>query len=77
MQVPATVMISRAAERARATKGEIRRVSSPACSMIAAKLSAPRINQTVVSMLAIPPREKRSSIVLLPLVETKPLAMAL
>ena len=75
--MPATVMMSPAAERARLTSGAIRRSSSPACSMMAAKLSAPRISQTVVSMLAMPPRENRSSMVSLPLVETNPVAIAL
>ena len=45
--------------------------------MIAAKLSAPRISQTVVSMLDMPPLENRSSIVALPLADTNPLAMRL
>jgi hypothetical protein len=43
--------------------------------MMAAKLSAPRMSQTVGSMLTMPPREKRSSIVALPLVDTKPFAI--
>ena len=55
----------------------MRRSSIPACSMMAAKLSAPRMSQTVVSMLAMPPRENRSSMVSLPLVETNPVAIAL
>ena len=44
--------------------------------MIAAKLKAARISQTVVSMLDMPPRENRESMVSLPEVDTKPLAMA-
>ena len=44
--------------------------------MTAAKDSAPRISHTVVSMLAMPPRENSSSIVCVPLLLTKPVAMA-
>ena len=51
------------------------RLRKPASSMIAAKHIAPRISQTVVSMLAMPPREKRASIVSLPLDDTKPVAI--
>ena len=52
------------------------RLRNPASSMIAAKLSAPRISQTVVSMLDMPPLENRPSIVALPLADSNPLAMA-
>ena len=61
---------------ARLTIGAMSRLRKPASSMIAAKLSAPRISQTVVSMLDMPPLEKRSSIVALPLADTNPLAIA-
>ena len=44
--------------------------------MTAAKDSAPSTSQTVVSMLAIPPRENSSSIASLPVLLTKPVAIA-
>ena len=62
--------------RAQATAGRSRRSRKPASSMIAAKLNAPRISQTVVSIDAIPPREKSASIVSFPVVDTNPLAIA-
>ena len=74
--VAATVRISFVAERARATTGRMRRSRKPACSMTAAKLSAPRMSQTVVSMLDMPPRENKLSMASFPLVETKPVAIA-
>ncbi len=43
--------------------------------MTAPNDSAPRTSQTVVSMLAIPPRENRSSIAALPVLLTNPVAM--
>ena len=74
--VAATVAMSCAAVLARLTRGRISRSRKPACSMIAAKLSAPRMSQTVVSMLAMPPRENSVSTASLPLVDTKPVAIA-
>ena len=44
--------------------------------MIAANDSAARTSQTVVSRLAIPPREKSWSIAALPVLLTKPVAIA-
>ena len=44
--------------------------------MMAAKLSAARISQTVGSMLAMPPPLKRPSMVAFPLVDSNPLPMA-
>jgi hypothetical protein len=66
-----------ASVRARRTTGAISRSRKPASSMMAAKLSAPRISHTVVSMLDMPPRENRSSMVALPLLDTNPLAIDL
>ena len=40
--------------------------------MTAAKLKAPKISQTVVSMLTIPPRENSALMVSLLLLSTKP-----
>ena len=74
MAVPATELIRARSEWATRTSGAMSRLRKPASSMIAAKHIAPRMSHTVVSMLAMPPRENRSSIVALPLTETKPVA---
>ena len=71
----ATEVIRARSEWATRTSGAISRLRKPASSMIAAKQIAPRISQTVVSMLDMPPREKRSSMVALPLADTKPVAI--
>ena len=69
-------MISVPRRLARATIGASSRCRKPACSMTAAKDSAPRISHTVVNMLAMPPRENSSSTFGAPLLLTKPVAMA-
>ena len=74
--VAATDVIAPASVWARSMIGAIRRLRKPASSMMAAKLSAPRMSQTVVSMLDMPPLENRSSIVAFPLADSKPLASA-
>src|SRR6516225_7653496 len=77
MQVSPVAAIRRPSDRARCTRGLISRSMNPACSMIAAKPMAPRISQTVVSMLVMPPRENRALMVSLELLATCPVAMDL
>ena len=62
--------------RARDTIGSSSRCRKPARSITAANESAPRTSQIVVSMLAMPPRENRSSIWGTPESLTKPVAIA-
>lgn len=71
-----TAPISEPRRLTRSTIGASSRWRKPACSSTAANDSAPRISQTVVSRLAIPPRENRSSIGSTPELLTKPVAMA-
>ena len=61
---------------ARVTIGRRSRSRKPACSRIAANAIAASTSQTVVSRLAIPPREKSASISSTPLWLTKPVAIA-
>jgi hypothetical protein len=74
--VPMTAAISRPVERAAARTGRISRSRNPACSITAAKDRAPSTSQIVLSIDAIPPREKSASIVSLPVCDTNPVASA-
>ena len=62
MPLPLTAAISEPRRRVRGTIGSSSRWRKPACSITAANDRAPRTSQIVVSMLAMPPRENRSSI---------------
>ena len=74
--VPMTVATSAPPDLAFATTPWTSLLRNPACSMIAPKPSAPRISQTVFSIPLIPPPEKSASMFSLPVVETKPVAIA-
>ena len=76
MAVPITVAASAPPDFALASTLLMSRSRNPACSMIAPKPSAPRISQTVLNIPLIPPREKSESMASIPVVETKPVAIA-
>ena len=76
MPLRLTARISRPRVRARATIGRSSRSRKPACSSTAANDRAPSTSHTVVSRLAIPPRENNSSMTSFPVLLTNPVAMA-